>query len=313
METIRTNVTLASMTSFGVGGRADVLYRPARVGDALKILDLAAAGNVRVRILGGGTNLLVDDDGVRGPVLCTRGLREIRRRPGNRIRAEAGAGLARLLRRAAEWGLGGLEHLASIPGTVGGAVRMNAGGPRGDMAGALESVEVASTGRGFLQLTRAEIPFGYRRSGLGGFLILAATFRLHADDPSAIRDRMSGFAEAKRIRLPLDVKSAGCFFRNAGRVPAGLLIDRAGMKGFRLGGAMVSPRHANFIVNVGGATSSDVLQVARAVRQRVARAYGVRLRAEVRFWKSARRGFRATESSTHGASVTTQEGGDRWW
>ena len=289
MQSAPEKTSLAGLTSLGIGGPADVVHRPLRAGDAQKILDLASGDGFRPRILGGGTNILVDDEGVRGPVISTRALTGMFLLPGNRVRAEAGCRLSTLLRRTAQWGLSGLESLAGIPGTVGGAVVMNAGAGGGAICDAVYGVEAALPGRGLHRIARAEIPFAYRRSGLQGRLVVAVTFRLNPDAKTSIRRRMREWTDKRRKSQPLGVKSAGCFFRNAGRVPAGLLIDRAGLKGLRIGGAMISPIHANFIVNVGGACSQDVLALAKIARDAVLGIYGIRLRAEVRYWKSGTR------------------------
>jgi UDP-N-acetylmuramate dehydrogenase len=251
------------------------------------MMDALHARGVKPRILGGGTNLLIDDGGIRGPVVSTEALREIRFLAGGRVHADAGVPLGALLRRTAGRGLAGLEGLSGIPGTVGGAVCMNAGGGAHAIGDRVASVDAVEPGRGLVRIPGERIRFGYRRSGLSRLLVVSAVFQLQADDPAAVRDRARTALERKRATQPLGQRSAGCFFRNVGRIPAGLLIDRAGLKGFRIGGAMVSPVHANFIVNVGGASSRDVLKLADFVRGTVWEIYGVRLRSEVRFWKSA--------------------------
>jgi len=287
MNSLETNVLLSDRTSFCIGGRASTLYRPARAGDAVKILDSMFSRGVRPRILGGGTNLLVDDEGVRGPVISTEGLRGIRRLSGDRIHAEAGCPLGTLVSRAASFGLSGIEGLAGIPGTVGGAAVMNAGGRGASMGDRIEYIEAARPGQGLALIPSDRIRFGYRRSGLQGCLVLGVCLRLRRDRPDAIRARVREAIARKRKTQPLGMRSAGCFFRNVGSIPAGLLIDRAGLKGFRIGSAMISPVHANFIVNVGTASSRDVLRLAGFVRDTVYEIYGIRLRTEVKYWKSA--------------------------
>ncbi|MHC5036665.1 MAG: UDP-N-acetylmuramate dehydrogenase [Planctomycetota bacterium] len=281
-----TEVPLGPLTSFGIGGPAERLYRPRTAGDALKVLGLAADRDRTVRVLGGGTNLLVDDEGVRGFVLHTGRMRDCRRLGGHRIRAQTGLPLQALLAFAAREGLSGLEDFAGIPGTVGGAVRGNVGGGGKAISDLLESVDAAHPLSGRVLFSRDQLRFGYRRSSLGGHLILGATFQLRPGNPRTIRDAMRERFGAKRRAQPLRARSAGCFFRNYGRIPAGLLIDRCGLKGFRMGGAMVSPDHANVLLNVGEATSRDVLRLARLVRRTVRDLYGIHLRSEVKVWRS---------------------------
>lgn len=317
MKAVRHDFPLARRTSFGIGGPADLLLVPRTAGDAARILDSIARRGRRPRILGGGTNLLVDDDGCRAPVVSTEGLRSLRLLPGDRIRAEAGVPLSKLIARATAEGLTGLEELAGIPGSVGGAVFMNAGGRGKAIGDRIESIETVAAGTGPQRIPRSRLAFGYRRSGLSGRLVLAAVFRLERSTESAVRRRTAETLEMKRETQPTGIRSAGCFFRNAGKVPAGLLIDKAGLKGTRIGSAMVSPVHANFIVNLGSATSEDVLRLARHVRDAVFACYGVRLRMEVKYWKSAP--ARVAPSPTileagvsPGGFDTLEGGGDAW-
>ncbi len=298
MRSNEQDAVLASRTSFGIGGRADRLFRPRRGGDAQKLMDLLCAEGRRPRILGGGTNLLVDDEGIRGPIVSTELLSGCRRLSGGRIRAGAGFPLPRLVARAASWGLSGLEFLAGIPGTIGGAVFMNAGGRGRSISEAVEAVDLAVPGEGIVRRSREETAFSYRRAGLGDALVLSATFRLEPAEPEAVRRRTRETLWSKRESQPLQARSAGCFFRNVGRIPAGLLIDKAGLKGTRIGGAMVSTVHANFLVNVDGARASDVLRLARFVRETVESVFGVRLQAEVKYWKSAPAGREAPGRAT---------------
>ncbi|MCU0722704.1 MAG: UDP-N-acetylmuramate dehydrogenase [Planctomycetes bacterium] len=289
MREVEYGVPARALTSMGVGGPVDRLYRPAAPGDALKIIDRARAEGEKPLFLGGGSNLLVGDAGLRRPVISTARLRDCRLLPDGRIRAEAGVPLPKLVARAAAWGLSGLEGLAGIPGSVGGAVFMNAGGGGTSAGDAVESVEVAVPGRGLETLARGRIRFEYRRTSLRGVLILAATFRLAPADPEAIRDRIRRVMERKRATQPQRARSAGCFFKNPGKVPAGLLIDRAGCKGMRVGGAIVSDVHGNFLVNLGGATAEDVMRLATQVRDVVRASCGVSLRMEVKYWTSGAR------------------------
>jgi len=297
MREVEYGVPAASLTSMGVGGTVDRLYRPATAGDALKFLDLAVSEGAVPRFLGAGTNLLVGDAGLRDPIVCTAAMHGCRILSWGRVRAEAGVLLPRLIARTAREGLSGLERLAGIPGTVGGALFMNAGGGGAQIGDAVENVEVAIPGHGIQILERDQVRFDYRRTSLKGFLILAATFRLSPEDPQVLRDRIRDVMERKRRTQPQKVRSAGCFFKNPGKVAAGLLIDRAGCKGMRVGGAMVSHVHGNFLINLGDATAGDVMGLATRVRDAVREAFGVRLGMEVKYWTSAARETKRTEAA----------------
>lgn len=292
-------------TWFGVGGGADRLARPAdRDGVRALLADDPAA-----RILGDGANLLVDDDGVDGLVIDLRapGLSGVHiDEATGRVHAGGGAKLPQLCTAAARLGLAGLEHLAGVPASVGGAVVMNAGGPAGTVAGPLVAVQGVSREGRDVTLLRHEIPFAYRESGLEGLVVTGVDFQLQPDDPARVRERLRAFMDAKKASQPLAERSAGCCFKNpvrpanapeivvngravpAGeRVSAGLLIDRAGCKGLRIGSAEVSRVHANFITadraDAGG-RARDVIAVMSEVTRRVRDAFGITLRREVVVW-----------------------------
>lgn len=288
-------------TWFGVGGAADALARPASP-DHLRLL---LAEHPVVRMLGDGANLLVDDAGVDGLVVSTERMRRVgapeRLRSSDDviIAAEAGANLPRLINDCVRDGLAGLESLGGIPASVGGAVMMNAGGAFGQIADAVERVHVLTREGAERAIERADIAFGYRRSGLDGMIIAAVDLRLRPADPAALRERHLQVMHYKKNSQPMAERSAGCFWKNpdapegwsgprspdGARVSAGWLIDQAGLKGLRAGGASVSPVHANFVVTDSGATAADVIGLMRLVRSRVADAFGVALIPEVAIWR----------------------------
>ncbi|QOI98989.1 MAG: UDP-N-acetylmuramate dehydrogenase [Phycisphaeraceae bacterium] len=284
-------------TWFKVGGRAD---RYARPGD-----EQALAALVRdepgLLILGDGANLLVDDSGVGGVVADLSALNTVAFDPhAPRLTVGAGVNLPKLILETVRRGLGGLESLGGVPATVGGAVVMNAGGRYGEIADAITKVRGITRRGEVVELDRREIPFAYRSSGLGGLIVTAAEFALTPGDPVRLRERLKSIMADKKASQPLGASCAGCCFKNptlardvealghAGqRVSAGLVIDRAGLKGLRVGLAEVSPLHANFITTADaahGGRAADVIELMQAVAGRVAERFGVRLQREVVVW-----------------------------
>ncbi|MCX7804218.1 MAG: UDP-N-acetylmuramate dehydrogenase [Planctomycetota bacterium] len=283
--TFERDADMRRFTTIGVGGPADVLARPADAGSLAGLVKRASEFGVPLRILGGGSNLLVGDEGVRGLVIAMDaepfGRIEF---SGTRVFAGAGLGLQALARKCAANGLSGLEGLAGIPGTVGGALRGNAGGRHGAIGSAVRSVLCMSPDGEILVRKTAECGFEYRRSSLGGVIILGAEFELSPADPEDITLRTRAVYREKAATQPLRERSAGCFFKNPPGMAAGWMIDRMGFKGRRVGGAMVSPVHANFIVNAGGATCGDVVMLAREIRRRAKIEFGADLELEVETW-----------------------------
>jgi UDP-N-acetylmuramate dehydrogenase len=289
---VRCRETLAPFTTFNVGGPADYLVEPRRSGEVLEALRLAHAAGVPVTLLGGGSNVLVADAGIRGLVLRPRG-GTIADAGSGRVRADAAVTVNGLVRWTIGHALGGLEAWAGTPGTVGGAVYGNAhyaGRLIGDL---VVSVTVAGRDGGVVEIARDGMEFGYDASRLQrtGEVLLSAVFRLRPDaDPAALRATAHASLAHRKRTQPLDVPTAGCMFQNPGadeRVPdgvprsAGALVDRAGLKGHRIGGAVVSPVHANFIVNDGQATAADIRALAALCRDTVFDRFGVRLKQEI--------------------------------
>jgi len=279
-------VPLAPVTTLGVGGEAEWLITPTGPGDLVQALRLCREHGVPWRVLGGGTNLLVYDGGVSGVVLAPRGICfEYATVAGEQVVAGGALNLAQLLTRAAEWGLSGLEPLAGIPGTLGGAVVGNAGGRHGDI-GSVVSAVVGYTGEGeLLRRQGYELHFRYRETNLRDLVVTGVELSLRGGVFGQILARMAEIIDERRRTQPLDQRSAGCFFRNPpGGRSAGELIDRAGLKGVRSGGAEISPVHANYIVNRGGATSRDILSLVALARDAVRKQFGVELELEVQLW-----------------------------
>lgn len=272
---------MARHTSLGLGGPADLYVEPSDV-DALRdTIAFVESEGLPLLILGRGTNLLVRDGGIDGVVVATaRALAEVTTE-GETLAAGGGASLARALMRAAEAGLAGIEQLSGIPGSVGGAVATNAGSFGVSIGELVETVEVCS-GEGASTLGADALAFGYRSANLPeGVVVERVRLRLVPGDPAKIAERGKAFVEQKWRTQPAGMRSAGCVFRNPPGNAAGRLIDQAGLKGLRIGGAVVSDLHANYIVNDRGATAADVEDLVETVRRLVAERMGVPLTLEI--------------------------------
>mgnify|MGYP000132647168 CR=1 FL=1 len=286
-EACRANVPLAPLTWFGIGGPAEWLIEPRTEDELATVVHRCRESGLQVRFLGLGANLLVGDDGVRGAVIrLSQPAFMTWQRDGDRIEAGGGAHLTRLVKAAVAEGLSGLEALAGIPGTVGGGIRMNCGGKFGEIGSAVERVRVILPDGRAVERRASELGFAYRRSNLGGAIVVSATFRLSPMEPQRLHDRYMEIWEFKsRTQPPLEDCSAGCIFKNPAQGPsAGKLIDDLGLKGLSVGGAAVSDRHANFIVARPGARAADIVRLIEQIEQRVFDATGVRLVREVEVW-----------------------------
>ncbi len=287
----RTDVPVAAWTTLRIGGVAPWVLWPRDLEEAVAVLETLTRRDVPWRVLGGGSNVLVPDGGVLPWVIVKLDrLRRVRAADGV-VRVGAGVPAPQLCMWAARRGLGGLEFMSGIPGQVGGLVWMNAGAFGRSVADVLAAVWVWEPGPATaVRVTPAPAEFGYRKSPFQArrSVILQADFRVEARPPEAIRAVLQ---EMKRYRLetqPLRNKSAGCAFKNPPDGPgsAGQLIEWAGLKGYRVGGAMVSPKHANFIVNTGSATWSDVVRLVETVQSRVWERFHVWLEPEIDIWRS---------------------------
>jgi UDP-N-acetylmuramate dehydrogenase len=285
---LRDQVPLADFTTWRVGGRAEWFAEPESVAELQELLRWARERHLAVQVLGAGSNLLIHDEGLPGLSLCNRRLQGSRIDPASGVvRAMAGEPIPTLARRAARAGLHGLEWAVGIPGTAGGAAVMNAGAQGGCTAEWLTEVEVVRRDRpeqSFV-LTRSELDFSYRHSRLqqGDLVVVSATFQLEpGHDPGELGRKTSANLAGRTSSQPYQQPSCGSVFRNPEPRKAGRLIEALGLKGTRIGGAMVSDIHANFIVNTGGATAAEISQLITLVQERVRDAYGVALQTEVR-------------------------------
>lgn len=282
----RREVPLAPLTWFRLGGPAEYLIEPRTEEQLALVLKRCRENGVLTRILGKGANVLVPDEGVRGAVIRLTGeaFTATDYSPSC-VRAGAGVDLTYLVRHTVRRGLAGFEMLAGIPGTVGGGVCMNCGGRFGEIATLVRSVRVLGADGEIYDRDHDDLGFSYRRCALGGETILSVQFAVSETDPVELVKRFRQIWMFKQnSQPPVGVRSAGCIFRNPNGHSAGALIDQAGLKGTRIGGAYVSDRHANFILADSGACAADVRRLLELVRDRVADLHGVQLEPEVKLW-----------------------------
>jgi UDP-N-acetylmuramate dehydrogenase len=291
-DRLRSNVTLAPFTTFRVGGAAEWLLETRSSDELLMALTLARDANVPVTILGGGSNVLVADRGVRGLVVRPRG-GDVAPAGDDGVRADAAVTINGLVRWTINHGRAGLEAWAGTPGTVGGAIFGNAHFGGRLIGELITDVRIVSRDGTMSDVPAAQMAFGYDRSRLQdtGEVLLSARFRVSPGDPASLRGTARASLAFRKRTQPLDTPSAGCVFQNPepGRdelpegIPwsAGALVDRAGLKGASIGGARVSPTHGNFIVNDGSATAADIKQLIDRCRRAVREQFGVELREEI--------------------------------
>ncbi len=277
---------LARLTTVRTGGPADWFARPAAAAELTALLAWARGAGLPIGVVGSGSNLLVADDGFHGLALKLDGELATVARDGDRLLCGGGARLPSAAAKAAGWGLSGIEFGVNIPGTVGGAVKMNANAYGGQLAEVLEWVEVCSP-EGDARREPGQLDFSYRRSNLGAEEVVAmASFRLEPGEPEAIKATMAGMRERRHEAQPSGIKTFGSTFKNPederaeGRT-AGQLLEAAGCRGLSVGGARFSDKHANFVENAGAATTADVLELMAAGRRRVHERFDIELEPEV--------------------------------
>lgn len=270
-------------TSFHIGGPAELMAQPQSEAELQSLLLKAAEAAVPVTLVGNGSNLLVRDKGIRGLVIKLGSMLRDIKVSGNVLTFGSGVSLAQASKKAAELGLSGMEFAVGIPGSIGGAVYMNAGAYDGEMAKVVKSVRVMDAAGEVSELSADELDFGYRHSALqgSGKIVTSVTVELAAGDKQAIAEKMADFSNRRITKQPLDLPSAGSMFKRPPGYFAGTLIDQTGLKGYTVGGAQVSTKHAGFVVNIGGATAADVLQLISDVQAKVFAAHGVHLEPEV--------------------------------
>lgn len=284
---LRFNEPLSRHTSFRIGGGAEVMAFPKNREELSAILKTSALLDCKPAILGAGTNVLAPDAGMRGLVLCLKDcLDGMEHLGGNRIRLMAGVTMTRGAVFAANLGLGGMEFAHGIPGSIGGGIYMNAGAYGGEMSAIVQSVEVMDRFGAIRHLSREEMQFSYRHSVLEGTpdIVVSADFQLTEKSPEEVRARMKELIAKRMAAQPLDYPSAGSAFKRPVGGYAAALIEQAGLKGFRVGGAAISEKHTGFAVNLGNATAEDVKTLLQQVSDQVFEDSGIRLEPEVRIW-----------------------------
>ena len=281
------NESMSRHTSFRIGGDAEIMAFPKSREDLAEILRVAAELDVRPAILGAGTNVLAPDEGLEGIVICLKDcLDGMVQLDDTRIQVMAGVTMTRAAVFAANLGLGGLEFAHGIPGTVGGGVYMNAGAYGGEIKDVAECVEIMDYSGNIRVLTNEEMEFSYRHSAMETMdaIVLSTTFALNKAEPEAVRETMRQLQAKRSASQPLDLPSAGSAFKRPVGGYAAAMIDQAGLKGYRVGGAAISTKHAGFAVNLGGATAADVKALLQQVSDLVYEKNGIRLEPEVRIW-----------------------------
>ena len=282
---IKTKEPLNRYTTFRIGGKADFIAEPEKPEQIAELADLCKKEKVPFFIMGNGSNLLVSDDGYRGMIIhIADGMSRITVE-GTRITAQAGASLIKTAVTAKQHGLTGMEFASGIPGSVGGAVYMNAGAYGGEVKDVLLDAEVLTQEGEFLTLTGEELDLSYRHSCIfeKNYVVLSARFSFEKGEADKIKARMDELAKARREKQPLEFPSAGSTFKRPEGYFAGKLIQDAGLKGYTVGGAQVSEKHSGFVVNRGGATAEEVAFLIKQVQKKVMKQFNVMMQPEVRF------------------------------
>jgi UDP-N-acetylmuramate dehydrogenase len=274
-------------TSIGVGGRIDALVFPGSEGELAGVVAFLGARRIPFLPVGNWTNLIVRDGGYRGVLIAMTGLRALNKKAGReggvRLEAEGGLPLSELVNLSVREGITGMEFCAGIPGSVGGAVRMNAGAYGGEIKDICVSVRLLDPGKGIRTVPRADLAFSYRNLDLPAeTIIIGAAFHLQRGEGDKIAGRIREIIALRREMHPLEFRNAGSIFKNPRAAPAGKLIEQAGLKGMRIGDAQVSEKHGNFIINRGRATAEELLLLIALIQKRVEEATGHTLETEVR-------------------------------
>lgn len=275
---------LSRYTTLGVGGVTPYLFFPEERNLTPLLTTLFNEG-IPYRVMGLGSNLVVSDSGVAEVVVTLRRVSSPIKVRGSIVSVGGGFPLSKLAKRVGELGLSGLEPLSGIPGSVGGAIKMNAGSFGMEIGSLVEKVVLFSPSSGVREVSREELSFSYRGSGVSqGEIVLAVELRLTPEEPALVIKRLREFRRRRELTQPIGERSAGCIFKNPEGASAGRLIDEAGLKGMRRGGAVISTKHANFIINEGGATASDVFALIDKMKEEVLRLFGIELEEEVEVW-----------------------------
>lgn len=280
---IRIDENLSQYVNFRVGGPADILLKPKFKEQLIESIEVCMENNIPFYVIGNGSNLLVRDGGFRGVVILLADIKNITIE-GDRVIAECGAMLKAVSDKAIESSLTGFEFACGIPGTIGGAVFMNAGAYDGCISDIIESAEVINENGEILILSKDDLELGYRSSIVmkKGYVVLSATFKLTKGETKTISDLVNELTLKRESKQPLEYPSAGSTFKRPEGYFAGKLIQDAGLKGFSIGGAAVSEKHSGFVINKGGATAKDILDLIKYIQDEVKKQFGIELHTEVR-------------------------------
>jgi len=282
---VETNYPLAKGTWYDLGGPADYFIRPETVEQLKTITRRCNENNIPIYVLGFGSNLLINDDGLRAAVIKLEAEKfEQTQFDGEQLTAWAGAKLSELVLTCVKKGLSGIEALTGIPGSIGGAVKMNAGGNFGDIGAAIETVTLMDSHGNIFEKSKPELMFDYRSTNITAQFIINARLKLTSTEPEQIMRTVKEIWIYKKNNQPLNTRNCGCVFKNPRGVSAGALIDRAGLKGLRIGGAIVSEKHANFIIAEVECKSRDVVRLIDAIKERVKEQFGIELKLEIEIW-----------------------------
>ena len=284
-EIVRTDCSLKNFTWYGLGGKADYLMTPRNLDELKTVAAICEENKIPVYMLGFGSNLLIRDEGVRGAVIKLAGTDFIKTEfDGEYVTAWAGAALSKLVLDCVRKGLSGLECLTGIPGSVGGAVKMNAGGSFGDIGANIESVMLMDRQGQIFEKKKPELVFAYRWVNITAKYILSAKLELVEAESEQILRHIKEIWIYKKNSQPMNKRNAGCVFKNPRGLSAGALIDRAGLKGYQVGGAEVSDKHANFIIANAGCCSSDIINLISIIKEKVREKFDVDLDMELEIW-----------------------------
>ncbi len=283
---VRLAEPLKNHTTFKIGGPAKFFIEPKDTQDLRNLILSARACKIPIFLIGAGSNILVSDKGVRGVVLCLSSVNfKKMSAKGRYLCAGAGLLLRQFLSKAQERGLSGAEFLAGIPGTIGGALAMNAGAGGSCIGNLVESVRVMDWTGSIKIMKRKDIRFSYRSSNLSRYIILEACFRLDKKNKSLVRQNIAKYLNLRRNAQDVSLPNAGCIFRNPTTKQAGLLIDLCGLKGKSAGSVKISEKHANFILNKGNAKAVDVLKLMRLIKKKVKERFKIDLKPEIKIWR----------------------------
>jgi UDP-N-acetylmuramate dehydrogenase len=284
-QIVEADYRLSKHTWYGLGGPADYFIRPKTIEELKEVVRRCNENDIGIYVMGFGSNLLVGDDGLRAAVIKLGGDDFLRTQfDGEQVTAWAGAELSKLVLDCVRKGLSGLEALTGIPGSIGGAVRMNAGGSFGDIGAAVKAVTLMDNEGNVFEKSKPELMFDYRRANITAKFILNATLNLSSADPEQMMRTVKEIWIYKKNNQPLNTKNSGCIFKNPRGVSAGALVDRAGLKGLQIGGAVISKKHANFIVAQEGCKSRDVVRLIDAAKERVKEQFDIELELEIEIW-----------------------------